>query len=168
MLKNIKSIFFFRLIFSNLKEKQKLKIAKYSKNLQNKIDINLSNYKLFSGRYIIYENGKRKEYDAYRDILVFEGEYLIGKRNGKGKEYYDGKLKFEGEYLNGLRNGKGKEYNYKGNLIFEGEFLNGLRNGKGKGYDSDCKLIFEGEYLYGFVLKGKYYNNGILVYEVGY
>ena len=30
--------------------------------------------------------------------------------NGKGKEYYDnGKLKFEGEYLNGERNGKGKE-----------------------------------------------------------
>ena len=47
------------------------------------------------------------------NILIFEGEYLNGKRNGKGKEYYyfDGKLKFEGEYLNGERNGKGKEYN---------------------------------------------------------
>ena len=35
-------------------------------------------------------------------------------KNGKGKikEYYDnGRLLFEGEYLNGLRNGKGKEYN---------------------------------------------------------
>ena len=35
---------------------------------------------------------------------------------------------FEGEYLNGLRNGKGKEYNSKGDLIFEGEYLNGERN----------------------------------------
>ena len=35
---------------------------------------------------------------------MFEGEYLNGQRNGKGKEYYsNGKLKFEGEYLNGER-----------------------------------------------------------------
>ena len=52
-------------------------------------------------------------------------------KNGKGyiKEYYEeGKLKFEGEYLNGERNGKGKEYNaYDGKLRFEGEYLNGER-----------------------------------------
>jgi len=42
--------------------------------------------------------------------LIFEGEYLNGERNGKGKEYKcEGKLKFEGEYLNGERNGKGKK-----------------------------------------------------------
>ena len=61
---------------------------------------------------IIYElingTGKVKEYDAY-GILIFEGEYLNGKRNGKGKEYYNGKLVFEGEYLYDIRNGKGKE-----------------------------------------------------------
>ena len=44
------------------------------------------------------------------DIMIFEGEYLNGRKNGKKKEYYDnGKIKFEGEYLNGVRNGKGKE-----------------------------------------------------------
>ena len=41
--------------------------------------------------------------------MIFEGEYLNGKRNGIGKEYYkNGKLKYEGEYLDGERNGKGK------------------------------------------------------------
>ena len=30
----------------------------------------------------------RKEF-IYKNILVFEGEYLNGKRNGKCKEYYD-------------------------------------------------------------------------------
>ena len=35
--------------------------------------------------------------------LLFEGEYLNGKRNGKGKEYWNGELEFEGEYLNGER-----------------------------------------------------------------
>ena len=40
-------------------------------------------------------------------------------------------LIFEGEYLNGVRNGKGKEYCKNGILEFEGEFSNGKRwNGK--------------------------------------
>ena len=57
-----------------------------------------------------------KEYN-YNGQLEFEGEYINGERNGKGKEYnYNGKLEFEGEYLNGERNGK--EYNYNGILIF--------------------------------------------------
>ena len=67
--------------------------------------------------------------------LLFEGEYLNGKRNGKGKEYdsLNDKLIFEGEYSNGKRNGKGKEYNNNGELIFEGEYLNGeIWYGKGK------------------------------------
>ena len=56
--------------------------------------------------------GYIKEYTCSGNFLLYEGEYLNGERNGKGKEfYYDGKLKFEGEYLNGERNGKGKEYN---------------------------------------------------------
>ena len=37
-------------------------------------------------------------------MLIFEGEYLNGLKNGKGKEYdWNGKIKFEGEYLNGLK-----------------------------------------------------------------
>ena len=44
------------------------------------------------------------------NILLFEGEYNNGMRNGKGKEYNNGKLIFEGNYLDGQRNGKGKEY----------------------------------------------------------
>ena len=51
---------------------------------------------------------------------------MNGKRNGKGKEYYkNGELIFEGEYLNGKRwNGKGKEYDNKGRVKFKGEYLN--------------------------------------------
>ena len=47
-------------------------------------------------------------------------------------------IRFEGEYLEGKRNGKGKEYNNCGKLQFEGEFINGERskNGKVKEYDS--------------------------------
>ena len=34
------------------------------------------------------KNGEGKEDDII-GRLIFEGEYLNGKRNGKGKEYYD-------------------------------------------------------------------------------
>jgi len=55
---------------------------------------------------------------------------------------FEGKLIFEGEYLNGKRNGKGKEYYKNGNLAFEGEYLNGIR-WTGKGYDCSNNITFE-------------------------
>ena len=84
----LKGIFFF------LNEKQKLKMITYNKNDNIELEI-------------IDGKGKGKEYYDNGNIQ-FEGEYLNGERNGKGKEYDFGKLKFEGKYLNGKRNGKGK------------------------------------------------------------
>jgi antitoxin component YwqK of YwqJK toxin-antitoxin module len=164
MMKNIlKFQYTFKFIFSCIKEKRKLDIVKYNKNMQKILDIGIINYKTFNGKYIIGErNGKGKEY-YINDNLIFEGEYLNGKRNGKGKEYnINDNLIFEGEYLNGKRNGKGKEYDCtiyvvfaenlnqenkeNNNLIFEGEYVNGIRNGKGREYDSNGCIKFEGEY----------------------
>ena len=109
MLENIKSTKISKIIFIMIEEKRKLNIIRYNKNLQEKMNKSLLNYKNLSGKYIIFENnGKGKEYDAYNENILYEGEYLNGKRHGKGKEYFDnGKLEFEGEYLNGKRNGKG-------------------------------------------------------------
>ena len=166
MLKNVKTSFFLRVLFSYMDEKQKLELIKYNKSLQENINISLINYKLFSGKYIEYElNGNGKEYDFIDDRLLFEGEYLNGKSNGKGKEYYYGNLIFEGEYLNGKRNGKGKEYDSDGKLRFEGEYLNGKKNGKGKKYFKN-ELIFEGEFLNGKKWEGKAYDkNNNIIYE---
>ena len=85
-------------------------LLKYNKNLQNKINISLLDYKTLSGRYIKYDiNGKVKEYNIYDDILLFEGEYLNGKRNGKGKKYNEFyNLIFEGEFSNGKKMEKQK------------------------------------------------------------
>ena len=108
---------------------------------------------------MINGNGFIKEYRF--GLLQYEGEYLNGERNGKGKEYYrfSGKLEFEGEYLNRkkwngkgygrnnnieyeLKNGKGlmKEYDEDDEVKYEGEYLNGEKNGKGKKYDMQGKL----------------------------
>ena len=61
MLKNVKSSYFIRIIFSFIDEKRKLKLIKYNKILQENMNISLVNYKTFTGKYIIYEqNWKRK------------------------------------------------------------------------------------------------------------
>ena len=72
------------------------------------------NYKLFKGKCVIQEeNGKAKEINIFDDSLLFEGEYLNGKRNGKGREYLLESPSFSNSYF-----------------IFEGEYLNGKRHGK--------------------------------------
>ena len=120
-----------KIIFSYIDEKEKLEIIKCNKFLQNKLSINIINYKFFAQKYIVHEkNNKGKVYDGQLDTLIFGGEFLNGKKNGKGKEYLGDTLFFEGEYLNGKRNGKGKKF-FDEELSFEGEYLNGKRNGKG-------------------------------------
>ena len=139
-----------KMIFGYLAIEIKLKFCNYNKAFQNLININLLHYKILSGRYVIYEaNGKRKgkEYNILTDNIMFEGEYLNGKKNGKGKEYNEYEnIIFEGEYKDGKKEGQGKEFDESGNLIFEGEYENGLRK---KGYLKEYyegKVIFEADY----------------------
>ena len=85
MLKNVKTSYFLKIIFSFIPEKQKLDLIKYTKTIQDFINISLINYKLFSGKYIEYGlNGKGKEYNKEGD-LIFEGEYFNGKKMEKEK-----------------------------------------------------------------------------------
>ena len=74
--------------------------------------------------------------------MIFEGEYLNGKRNGKGKEFdpRNARLIYNGEYLNGKRNGKGTEYDGVLTVKFEGEFLNGERLNEKK-YDKKENMV---------------------------
>ena len=156
-LRDIKSYFNIKTIFSFLFKKHQLNMIRYNKGFQKMFLLGLKDFKRISNRYKINENnGKGREYIINTNILVFEGEYLNGKRL-KGKEYYDdGKLKFEGEYLNGKRL-KGKEYYDDGKLEFEGEYSNGKRR-KGKEYYDNGKLKFEGEFLDGLKIgKSKKY-----------
>ena len=80
------------------------------------IDGNLS----YEGDYL---NGKKwngKGYDKNGNIL-----YELNNGNGDTKEYrYFCRLSFEGKYIYGIRNGKGKEYEEDGSLAFEVEYLN--------------------------------------------
>ena len=117
-----------------------------------------------------FENGTGfiKKYTGFKDILIFEGEFIDGEGNGKVKEYYENvrhSLKYEGEYLNGKRHGKGKEYNEYEELIFEGEYLNNYRL-KGKEFLKN-RLEYEGDYLSERKWNGKGYDDkGNIIYEL--
>ena len=136
---SIKSSFILKIIISFLKIENVLNLIIYNKQLQKKFGYNIEDYKEKSGKYRIYNKcGRGQVYILNTKIKIFEGEYLNGKRNGKGKEYYDdGKLKFEGEYLNGERNGKGKEYYRNDKLELEKEYLNSKINRKVIEYFND-------------------------------
>ena len=140
----IKSPYIIKGIFSYLDIKTKLKMVVYNKKYQNFFGFDIKDYKKLSGIEKVGEkNGKGKEYKLNRNNLIFEGEYLNGKRNGRGYEYNIlGKVEFEGEYLNGKKwNVKG--YNEKGEITCE------IKEGKGlvKEYYFNGELKFEGEYL---------------------
>jgi hypothetical protein len=59
----------------------------------------------------------------------FEGTWHMGKRHGKGKEYYkDGKLKYDGEFAQSIYNGKGVFY-FKNGDRYTGGFYRGKMHG---------------------------------------
>ena len=63
----------------------------------------------YEGEYLYDKKWNGKGYDG--NYIT----YVLKNGNGKVKEYDENNaLIFEGEYLNGEKNGKGKEYNYKG------------------------------------------------------
>ena len=92
----------------------------------------------------IYELNEGKgffqEYDNEFGHLIFEGDYINGERNGRGKEidFWTGKLKYEGEFLKGEK-WNVKRYDKNGNVLYE------IKNGKGwiKEYDSNKNIIGE-------------------------
>ena len=140
-------------------------MLKYNKRFKTIINISILTYKYYCSNYILNEDKDIEKEYSIKNKLIYEGEYLKWKRNGKGKEYDNfGNIIFEGEYLNWkrwngkenlenkiiyeLKEGKGylNEYNNLNQLEFEGEYLNGEKNGKWKEYNKET-LIFEGEYI---------------------
>ena len=49
--KMIKTDYFLEKVFNNLEEKKSLNLVKYNKNIKNRINININNYKEYSEKY---------------------------------------------------------------------------------------------------------------------
>ena len=122
-------------------------------------------YELKDGSGYIFEYNNNNS-------LIFEGEVIKGIKTGIAKEYSYGKLLFEGFYLNGKRNGKGKLYDVlyydKIVLIYEGEFFDDKMQGRGIQY-SNGKIFQKGIFFKDCLIKGNIYTNkGILKEEIEY
>ena len=103
----IKSPAILKKIFSYLWITQELNIISYNKQLQNRLGIDIHNYKNLSNKYKIKEKEEKfREYIIHDEVNIFEGEYINAKKisgklfnnkgnillelnEGKGKEYYD-------------------------------------------------------------------------------
>ena len=102
---------------------------------------------------LVYQNLKVNIYDRNNNII-----YELKEGSGFVKEYsLNGQLIFDGKYINGLKNEKGKEYHpIFGKIIFDGEYALGKRwNGLGKEYDNNGNLICEIKYLDGQIIKSE-------------
>ena len=160
-IENVKSHYIIQFIFSYIPKIKELDIVKLNKNLKEKLEVNIDDYKKESRRYkIIGNDGIEKVYLIEKDILIFEGKYLNGKKNGTGIEYYEeNKIKFIGEYLKGKKI-KGEGYSPKGKLIYK------IDNGKIEEYFINGKIKFKGEYLEGKKWDGEGYDfNGNELYK---
>ena len=188
MLNKIISVFITKNILSFYLIIFNFSFVSISTSFQSKLELNLEDFKKFSGRYLITDNNNfGKEFTLDENRLVYIGGYKDGKRNGKGVEYNNfGIIKFKGEYLNGKRNGKGEEYKQReentdlrynniiddSDIIFEGFYKNDKKNGFGRKYEypGDKNPKFEGEYLNDLKegLGKQYFSNGKLKFQGEY
>ena len=156
-----------------------------NKNIKDKTNRNGKGYEYYENKFVFegeYKNGKIKNGKGmlynHKGNIIFNGDYINGKRNGIVYEYYENNenilninilseyialLKYEGKFIDDEKNGLGKEYQYDENnepvLIFEGIFKNGKKwEGNAKEYYKiPDKLTFDGEYKEGKKWKGNFY-----------
>ena len=121
---------------------QALESKKEDNNLKDKITNNFVEF---------YENG---------DYYV--GQSLKGIKHGKGKIYYsDGNIKYEGEFVNGKKEGRGKLIFVNGEYYI-GQFSNNKLNGKGKMYYNNSTIKYKGDFV-----NGKMERSGKYIFEDG-
>lgn len=119
-------------------------------------------------KWVQCKNTNCKVLDPYYEDNVsftWEGQCKDGKANGFGKavKFEDSKLHstYEGEYVNGVRQGKGRYVNHINNRVWDGQFFNGQCTGIAK-YTFDDGYKYEGN-LVNYIIHG----NGTLSYPNG-
>ena len=85
---------------------------------------------------------------------TYDGNWINGKMNGKGKFTYQDGSYYEGEFVNGKKNGYGI-YKWDNDKYYEGKWKNDKQNGYGVYYDKN-------KVIKGFWVDGKIRNrNGV-------
>ena len=77
------------------------------------------------------KSGQMELCSNYNLILSYEGDYLDGMKNGKGKFIWADKSTYEGEFNNNNIHGFGT-YHWSDDRTYTGEWINNKMNGQGK------------------------------------
>ncbi|GAB4298189.1 MAG: hypothetical protein Kow0068_22140 [Marinilabiliales bacterium] len=129
-------------------ENQKIKREEnYKEGLQDSLCVEYDeNGNILEKGY--YKEGLKDGYWYYNvGDHIEEGNYFLGKREGKWKYYYsNGKLFFEGSFVQGEEDGKHKYYYDNGKLKSVGKYVFGSKEGKWYFYNYDGELIYEIKY----------------------
>jgi hypothetical protein len=95
---------------------------------------------------------------VYDNDTVYEGEFINGKKEGKGKmDYGEGEM-YEGGFVNDVREGKGR-YDWPDGSFQIGNWLNNEMHGPGIMLNTEKGDYYTGEFAY-----GNYTGNGTMVY----
>ena len=70
--KNLKSDYFIRIIFDNLKKRKTLEMLKYNKNIKERINININEYKEYSEKYSSIEIEIKPVNHKYIDFIIIK------------------------------------------------------------------------------------------------
>lgn len=82
---------------------------------------------------------------GYSSTDRFEGHFVHGEKNGRGKFcFFDGST-LEGFYVDDALQGQGV-YTYEDGGALHGTYVDGELSGPAQEYDADGKLIFKGQY----------------------
>ena len=137
-----------------------------------------SDLQTWSGRVIVYYDtekekpmysgtlqdgllqGRGLEYDE-AGLVIYEGNFVDGLRDGTGNLYENGVLVYEGVFSNGTATGMGTAY-ADGVKCYEGSFVDGLYEGEGTEYDTDGNVKYKGSFS-----AGKYEGQGTAYYTNG-
>ncbi|KAM3937737.1 histone-lysine N-methyltransferase SETD7 isoform 1-T1 [Leptodactylus fuscus] len=82
---------------------------------------------------------------SYSSTDRFEGNFVHGEKNGRGKFFFFDGSALEGFYVDDALQGQGV-YTYEDGGALHGTYVDGELNGPAQEYDADGKIIFKGQY----------------------
>ncbi|XP_051784499.1 histone-lysine N-methyltransferase SETD7 [Erpetoichthys calabaricus] len=82
---------------------------------------------------------------TYSSSDRFEGHFVHGEKNGRGKFYFFDGSTLEGFYVDDALQGQGI-YTYEDGGVLHGTYMDGELNGPAQEYDSEGVMIFKGQY----------------------
>ncbi|XP_053317115.1 histone-lysine N-methyltransferase SETD7 isoform X1 [Spea bombifrons] len=82
---------------------------------------------------------------SYSSTDRFEGHFVHGEKNGRGKFFFFDGSALEGFYVDDALQGQGI-YTYEDGGALHGTYVDGELNGPAQEFDADGRLIFKGQY----------------------